>query len=210
MQSDQKAPGRREAAKQERRQAILAVARYSFLENGYAATSMSAIASQLGGSKSTLWGYFPSKEDLFAAVLDDATGAFRAVLHDVLAPEGDFAETVHIFCRRFMEKITRQDALQLHRLVAAETTRFPEVGRIFASRGPEPTQQLLAGYLTAQIALGHMRDEDPVRAAGALVSLCTGRFHHRLLWGTVTVQPGDVEAEADYAARVFLSAFAIP
>ncbi|MEN3749945.1 TetR/AcrR family transcriptional regulator [Sphingomonas sp. HF-S3] len=208
MQSEMKAPSRREANKQERRQAILTVARRSFLENGYAATSMSGIASELGGSKSTLWSYYPSKEDLFAAVLDDATGAFRAALQDVLAPEGDFAETIHAFCRSFIEKITRDDALRLHRLVAAETTRFPEVGRIFASRGPEPTQQLLAGYLTAQIATGHMRDEDPVRAAGTLVSLCTGRIHHRLLWGTVTLQHGDVEAEADYAARVFLRAFA--
>jgi AcrR family transcriptional regulator len=208
MQSDLKTPGRREAAKQERRQAILAVARNSFLENGYAATSMSAIASQLGGSKSTLWGYFPSKEDLFAAVLDDATGAFRAALRDVLAHEGDFAETVHAFCRGFIEKVTRQDALQLHRLVAAEATRFPEVGRIFASRGPEPTLQLLAGYLATQIVAGHMHDEDPVRAAGTLVSLCTGRFHSRLVWGTITLQPGDIEAEAEHAARVFLKAFA--
>lgn len=32
---------------------------------------MSSIAGQVGGSKTTLWAYFPSKEDLFAAVVDD-------------------------------------------------------------------------------------------------------------------------------------------
>ena len=38
----------------ERREAILKVARAAFLSDGYAATSMSAIAAKVGGSKATL------------------------------------------------------------------------------------------------------------------------------------------------------------
>ena len=67
-------PSRREARRQSRREAILDVAAQSFLEHGYAGTTMSAIAATLGGSKGTLWSYFASKEVLFAAVIDRREG----------------------------------------------------------------------------------------------------------------------------------------
>ncbi|MEO6377128.1 MAG: helix-turn-helix domain-containing protein, partial [Caulobacteraceae bacterium] len=54
-----------------RRQAILNVACEAFLAEGYAAVSMSAIAATLGGSKATLYAYFRSKAELFAAVMED-------------------------------------------------------------------------------------------------------------------------------------------
>jgi TetR/AcrR family transcriptional repressor of mexJK operon len=41
-----------------------------FLEQGYAATSMDAVASQAGVTKQTVYRYYPSKEDLFTAVLE--------------------------------------------------------------------------------------------------------------------------------------------
>ena len=81
----EKAPGKREARKEERRLAILDVAKRSFLESGYSATSMSAISVELGGSKGTLWNYFPSKEELFAAVLEHVD---RPVLGNEASAEG--------------------------------------------------------------------------------------------------------------------------
>jgi len=46
-------PGRREARKADRRRAILEVAERSFRERGFADTSMSTIAAELGGSNTT-------------------------------------------------------------------------------------------------------------------------------------------------------------
>lgn len=40
-----------------------------FLEQGYAATSMDAVAGQAGVTKQTVYRYYPSKEDLFSAVM---------------------------------------------------------------------------------------------------------------------------------------------
>jgi AcrR family transcriptional regulator len=50
-----------------RREAILDVAREVFMDEGYAAASMSTIAARLGGSKGTLYNYFKSKDELFTA-----------------------------------------------------------------------------------------------------------------------------------------------
>ena len=41
-----------------------------FLEQGYAATSMDAVASQAGVTKQTVYRYYPSKEELFTAVME--------------------------------------------------------------------------------------------------------------------------------------------
>ena len=54
----------------ERRSAIMDCAEDIFLEEGFQAASMSAIAARLGGSKGTLYNYFESKEELYAAVIE--------------------------------------------------------------------------------------------------------------------------------------------
>lgn len=55
----------------ERRQAIVAVAAEIFLEFGYSRASMSMISARLGGSKSTIYSYFSTKEELFGAVISE-------------------------------------------------------------------------------------------------------------------------------------------
>lgn len=208
MGPELKSAGKREANKHERRQAIVEIARQSFLDHGYAGTSMSAIATQLGGSKSTLWCYFPSKEELFAAVLDEATSAFRAQLVDVLAHQDSLAETVMAFCRSFITKLTSCEGSALHRLVVAETSRFPEVGQIFVARGPHPVRDMLTRYFAVQMAEGAMRRDDPERAAQTLTSLCLGGLHQRILWEGASATEAEIEAEAEAAATIFLRAFA--
>ncbi|MBO9712727.1 TetR/AcrR family transcriptional regulator [Sphingomonas sp.] len=207
IETAEKAPGKREARKQDRREAILAVARRMFLENGYSATSMSAISAELGGSKGTLWSYFPSKEELFGAVLDETTSAYRRQLADLLKPGEDVGATVLQFCRSFIAKVTSPEGLALHRLVVAEGSRFPEVGEIFYRRAPRATQEMLAAFFAGAMDAGALRRDDPLRAARVLASLCVGGAHQRMLWGQ---KPTDAEREqeAALAAEIFLRAYA--
>jgi AcrR family transcriptional regulator len=200
-------PSKREARKQERHEAILAIAARSFLERGYAATSMSAIAAELGGSKGTLWNYFPSKEELFAAVLEDRTMAFRSAIETLLDPRDDLRSTLLRYCSSFIEKLTASDSIQLHRLVASEAERFPEVGRIFHEQAPRRTKMVLGRFLAEHMAAGHLRREDPEMAARALTNLCLGS-HHQMLWGAPRPDAQEIEAEASFATETFLRAFA--
>jgi len=206
--TDEKVPqGKREARKQERREAILNIAARSFFEQGYAGTSMSAIAAELGGSKGTLWNYFRSKEELFEAVLDDRTAAYRAQVDTVLDANADLRTTLFNYCRGFITKVTSCDGLALHRLVAAESGRFPEVGRIFNERAPRATQLRLGRFLEAHMIEGRLRRDDPLAAARALTSLCLGS-QHMMLWGAAPPDPLAIEVEASFATETFLRAFA--
>src|SRR5262249_55597733 len=67
--------------KDDRRDAIVAIAHEVFLVNGYAGTSMSAIAARVGGSKATLYNYFRSKQELFIAVVEALCRQFDGLLH---------------------------------------------------------------------------------------------------------------------------------
>ncbi|NIJ67075.1 AcrR family transcriptional regulator [Sphingomonas leidyi] len=198
--------GKREARKEERREAILAIAKRVFLDQGYSGASMSAISAELGGSKGTLWSYFPSKEELFAAVLDDATKEYRGQLADVLKPGEDVRAAVLQFCRGFIAKISSPDGLRLHRLIASEVSRFPEIGDIFYRRAPMPTQQLLAGFLERAMDAGTLRRADPLFAARVLASLCLG-VQQRMIWGQ-ELSAAERGHEAAQMAEVFLRAFA--
>src|SRR5471030_1490574 len=71
-----------------RRRAILDVASEVFLAQGFAATSMSEIAVRLGGSKGTLYNYFRSKEELFAAIMVDTCQGPANAVFDHMPPIG--------------------------------------------------------------------------------------------------------------------------
>lgn len=200
---------RREARRQDRREAILTVATRYFLEHGYSATTMSAIAATLGGSKGTLWSYFPSKEELFTAVIDQATTSFRMQLSETLNPQGEIGPTLRNFCRRLVEKIASPDAIALHRLVVAEAGRFPEVGQIFYERAPRLTIALLADFLAGAMARGQLREAPSSDAAHFLMHMCMSRCQQQLLLGLIdTVSPAQAEAEVERALDLFMRAYA--
>src|SRR3546814_18057436 len=54
-----------------RRKAYVDAGREAFLDAGFGATTMSSIAALVGGSKTTLWTYFPSHTDLSGEVVDE-------------------------------------------------------------------------------------------------------------------------------------------
>ncbi|QAY75861.1 TetR/AcrR family transcriptional regulator [Sphingosinicella sp. BN140058] len=201
-------PTRREIRRQEREQAILDVARESFLKEGYAATSMSAIAGALGGSKTTLWSYFPSKEALFAAVLEAEIGRFREALIATLSPSGTIEDTLRTFSTALLGKLTRPDTLRLHRIIASEVERFPEIGRIFYERAPKQTHQRLAGYLEDAMARGELRRADPLLAAQQLVALLQARVYPKRVWGVDAASNGTIAEEVEAALDTFLRAYA--
>jgi AcrR family transcriptional regulator len=211
QQSVTSCPSRREARREARRETIVDVAAPYFLEHGYAGTTMSGIAAALGGSKGTLWSYFPSKELLFTAVIDRVTEAFRAQLSLILNPRDDIEIALRRFCLEFVRKITSPEAIALHRLVVGEANRFPEMGRIFYERAPRQMQQLLASFLADAMERGQLRRDDPLVAARQLVAMCMLGSHQQRLMGVVEqVSSEAIAGEVDRAMQTFILAYAAP
>jgi AcrR family transcriptional regulator len=203
-------PTRREARRQLRRDTIVQVASGYFLEHGYAGTTMSGIAGALGGSKGTLWNHFPSKEELFVAVLDRLTEEFRAQLSLILSARQDIETALRRFCAEFLRKVTSVEGIALYRLVVSEANRFPEIGRNFHDRGPRVTQQQLAEFLADAMERGLLRRDDPLEAGRQLIGLCLSGSRQNLLIGLIdAVTPAEIDADINRAMAIFMRAYAV-
>src|SRR5262245_45142140 len=63
---------------------------------------MSQICERLGGSKATLYGYFPSKEELFIAVIEDENVADVTAMLDELREEPDIRVALSELGRQYL------------------------------------------------------------------------------------------------------------
>jgi TetR/AcrR family transcriptional regulator, mexJK operon transcriptional repressor len=200
-------PSRREARKADRRRAILEVAERSFRERGFADTSMSTIAAELGGSKTTLWTYFPSKDELFAAVIDSKIDNFQAKLDEALIPSGGTGAALTRFGLLFLNKIIDPQSTALHRLIVAETERFPQIGEAFAVRGPDRVRQRLCRYMDEEMQAGRLRTGDPLTAARQFLALCQSGCYLDRLWRPQRMLTATPEADVAAAIDTFLRAW---
>jgi TetR/AcrR family transcriptional repressor of mexJK operon len=201
------APSRREQNKAERRDSIVKIAMRSFLKNGYEATAMSTIAEEMGGSKGTLWSYFSSKEELFAAVIENAGAAFRAFMPTVFDSDQDIRVVLTRFCETFLERISRPQAIALQRLVIAQAERFPEIGRLFHEGGPAINHATLSDFFKRQMAAGILRTDDPNEAARMLLDLCTAGYHDRVLYAVEETSKTVEKREAARVVKQFLRCY---
>ncbi|AIT81158.1 TetR/AcrR family transcriptional regulator [Novosphingobium pentaromativorans] len=141
--------GKRELNKARKRAEIVAIATHSFLENGYAATSMSAIADELGGSKTTLWSHFSSKEELFIAVVDDRVDCFGKDMEAALEDNRFSASNLRKICIAVLQKLIEENSRRLFALVLAEGSRFPEIVEAFYTRGPSRLRSDMRDYFAS-------------------------------------------------------------
>ena len=187
---------------EQRRRAILDVASQAFLEDGFAATSMSSIASRLGGSKATLYSYFRSKEDLFSAFMTDACGGPANVLFEHLSPiSGEVRTTLVELGVAYVRFNLSDPVTAIHRLVVAEAGRFPAIGRLFYETGPMKGEQRLRDYFAAATSDGHLRRADPTAMARRFRDLSLSDIYTRRLWGVVG-ETDDAEVRASVAEGV--------
>lgn len=200
-------PGRREARKADRRRAILEVAERSFLERGFADTSMSMIAAELGGSKTTLWSYFPSKDELFAAVLDSKIASFQKELDEALIPAGGPEAALTRFGRIMLRKVLSPLSIALHRLIVAEAGRFPSIGRTFAERGPDRVRARLCRYMEDEMTAKRLRAGDPMLAARQFIALCQAGCYLDRLWRPNVALTVDADAEVAGSVNTFMAAW---
>ena len=153
---------------------MLEIARAAFLREGYAAASMSEIAAKVGGSKATLYSYFSSKKDLFAAVIEEEVRQKLAPLFEMDETQGDVRTVLERFARRFLDMLLAEDTIAFYRLVVAELARFhgSRTGRLPDRRSARTDR--LAGYFVAAMARGELMRADASVAAAQFLDLCTG------------------------------------
>lgn len=167
-----------------RKAAIVEAATELFKEFGYERASMNELAKRLGGSKATLYGYFPSKEALFGAVtrqsampyLTEATLELRAI------PEtrANLESILMSFAEKLLSvTVNDSSAIAVYRMVIAEAGRS-DVGELFHGAGPTESMAALTRWMKSAMDHGHLRNADPRIFALQFTALVTAEIQMRL------------------------------
>jgi AcrR family transcriptional regulator len=192
----------------EKREHILKEAYAAFLSEGYAATSMSSIAVRVGGSKATLYNYFSSKEELFAAVIDEKCRDFQGMFLEMDVETADFGKVLTQLGERMLHMMLRDDSIATFRLITAESARFPELGRAFYQSGRQRGKQMLADFFAQAQKAGKLRLGNPRDMAVLFIESCKGELVLLKAWN-VNPKPTEKEIKANIATAVtvFLAAY---
>ena len=191
-----------------RHKAFVDAARELFFANGYAGTTMSSIASKVGGSKTTLWTYFPSKEELFAAVVDDIIGQYGHALTIDLPLDEPVPDVLRRFGSVLMTKLTATPLLSLFRLVVGEAERFPHLAETFYDRGPRRGKARAADWVAEKMVRGEIRMGDPMRAVQQFAGLCQSGLYQFAILGMAEARDlSRLQDEVDAAVDTFCRAW---
>lgn len=121
-------------SEEERQQLIHEVALNAFVKHGYAGASMSSIARDVGGSKTTLYSRYPSKKALFLDVLRLELDRFFANISHFPTVGLDIEQALHSHCVDFAEVAQSESAKNIYRLVMSECVRLPEIQLDYSER----------------------------------------------------------------------------
>ncbi|MDQ6616793.1 MAG: TetR/AcrR family transcriptional regulator [Actinomycetota bacterium] len=140
------------------RDRVVDAAVVAFGSRGYDATSLDALASELGVRKQTILYYCPSKEALLDAAIDRAAAELSAVLEEALDGAGNGWARVEAIVRSVFRLAARRPEL-LGLLREVSRLGPPAATRLTAALGPLIGRAAL--FLEVEMEAGSMRRHDP-------------------------------------------------
>ena len=154
-------PARRERRKDARPGELLAAALDLFVEKGFAATRVEQVARRAGVSKGTLFLYFPSKEELFKAVVrENISGRFAQWNEEIERFEGSSPDMLRYCLNSWWERIGATKASGIPKLMMSEARNFPELARFYQHEVMQPGSALIERVLKRGVARGEFRPID--------------------------------------------------
>ena len=190
-----------------RRQAILETAAETFHERGFEATTMSEVASRLGGSKATLYSYFDSKEVLFVTVMLEKAKAHVSPVIEAFSGSPDIEKAVRRFALEYLSLILEPEILATKRMCLAQADRYGFGQRIY-EEAIKPAWTAIAARLEAAMNAGQLYRSDPWTAAMHLQGLCEAGLVHQCLNGCrAPPTRSEITQTARAGADAFLRAY---
>lgn len=162
---------RRERRKEARPRELLDAALDLFVEKGFAATRSEEVAVRAGVSKGTLFLYFPSKQELFKAVIrENIAQLFPLWQQEYEQFVGSSADMLRYAMRSWWAKVGQTRASGIVKLVMSEAQNFPDIAAYYQREVIQPGSTLLREILARGVASGEFRPMDLDRTVYTLVA----------------------------------------
>ena len=194
----------------ERDERLLEIATRMFMEQGFDATSMDSLAEAAAIGKATLYARYADKATLFAAVLRlrimqiyvPLEEEFKGAMHG----DDDLGTTLRSVAWKLLDHSLSPDALELTRILSAQSARFPELGQLAVREGFLRQVALIKTILERFVGTSICRIDDLDLAADLFLSIVLGRSARTALLGA-SFEREYLEQRIDAAVAIFLGGF---
>jgi TetR/AcrR family transcriptional regulator len=149
---------KRERRKEARPGELLDAALDLFVEKGFAATRAEEVAARAGVSKGTLFLYFPSKEELFKAVVrENISGRFQEWNQEFEIFEGNTPDMLRYCMKVWWDRIGASRASGITKLIMSEARNFPDLAVFYHQEVVRPGQDLVRRILQRGVDRGEFQ-----------------------------------------------------
>ncbi len=195
----------RQRLKDIRPQQLLDAALTLFVEKGFTATRSEEVATLAGVSKGTLYLYYPSKEELFKAVVRQNISKLIGEGSEVVAAfDGNTSELLLMLFDVWWDRVADSNAGGLHKVVLAEVRNFPELAQFYADEVIRPAHRLFEDVVRRGITRGEFRPVDTCAVAHAVMAPMIFLLLHKHSFGACPIQGAGVDPKVTLMAHADL------
>jgi AcrR family transcriptional regulator len=184
---------------------VVEAAAEEFQANGYAGTSMSAVAQRAGVSTKTMYRLIPTKADMFTKVVADRIHLFMLVIDDETLDLDGLVPALERILMAYGRLTLSEGTIAINRLVLAESDRFPEIGEVFYETAVMRTNSAIETWLRRQAERGLIELPDPQAATGMLRGMMIMEVQRAVMLGRRRApDEAEIAERAKLCANLFL------
>jgi TetR/AcrR family transcriptional regulator, mexJK operon transcriptional repressor len=184
---------------------LLEVALDHFLEKGYEAATIDAIAGAVNMTKRTVYGLYADKSALFHAAVHRAIERYAITEERIQATDsGDLEQTLRNIARLRIDLVASPQGMKLQRIINTESYRFPEIFNEVYELGALPTIKFLARLLRRESDAGRLAIGEPAMAANVFMSMVVSGPVRIMVSGNA-LSAAEIEQRIAFAVRLFLN-----
>lgn len=145
-------------------QNIIDTAARLFVERGFAHTSMAEIAACVGGSKATLYSYFPSKDKIYFEVLMQSAHKLGDKVFDCLEGDAPLCEKLSKFGKEYLTFVMSQPMIDIRRTFMSEAHKAG-LGKMIYECGFKKKWSIVSELMAQAMVFEKMKSGDAWIAA---------------------------------------------
>lgn len=192
-----------------KRQKILDGAQNVFLRMGFDAASMNDITREAGVSKSTIYVYFESKDELFETLCEQHRSVLFSQIGAINGDTLSSKESLIAYGVALVTLVTSDMVISAQRTILGVTERKPEMGVRFYERGPRRGLMVLKAYIEKLAEQDIIRVPDVQHAAYQLAELFLAGIYRQRLFAYMEEAPTaeQIRYNVQSAVNMFFAAY---
>ena len=182
------------------------------MKMGYDAASMNDVTREAGVSKGTIYVYFQSKEELFAALIEREKGRFAERMRELLEQSTSAEDGLRRFGLAFAHQVINTDMIPSMRVVLGVIDRMPSLCQRFFAGAPTNAKTVLRAFLQHHAESGQLHIDDCELAARQFIDLAVGSYFRERLFNQLPtdITQAEIERVVDSGLKLFLGAYGPP